>query len=395
MICGIVAEYNPFHLGHKYQLETLRASYGANLIVVVMSGHFLQRGIPAIIDKWKRAEMAVRNGADLVVELPVEFSNSSSDIFAMGAVKTLSTLNVETISFGAEAENIPFLFDIAELSLSPEYDKMINYEKAKGLSGVAAGSIVMSKMLGKNLPLDSNSILGVSYIRAIKKLSLNYDPVIIKRKGSKYLNTDINTAFPSANAIRKALSQKLIDWSAIRESMPESSYSILKSYNKYVFSNDFSEQILSKIYSLRKDGLLEIRGVGEGIENRVIKIARENKKFDDMVTAISSKRYTESTVRRLLINILLGIKKVKNLEDVSRLDYRRVLAMSEAGKKHLKILKKNKNINLLVNFAKDIKKNNLSSESLDYDISATSLYSLVSEEIDGDSDFVKKPFIME
>ncbi len=395
MICGIVAEYNPFHLGHEYQLKTLRKKHDADLLVIVMSGHFLQRGIPAIIDKWKRAEMAVRCGADLVVELPVQFSNASSDIFAMGAMKILSDLDVDTISFGCEQKDLDKIHLLADVVQGEEYLNYRNTEMSKGLSAAAASSVALSKITKNETYLGSNATLGLAYVLAMRKLGLNYNPIVIPRLGPDYMDANLDGTLSSAYAIRMALSQKTIDWAKIESAMPREAFEILMEYPKYSFGNDFSQQILSKIYSLRAEGLLKIRGVSEGIENRIIKFARKNKNFDDLVTEISTKRYTDSTVRRILINILIGIERVDYLEDVESLNYRRVLAMNEKGKAHLKNLKKKPEAKTIVNFAREVKRFNLSSKSLEYDVSATGLYSLVSESVSADSDYTVRPFILE
>lgn len=389
--CGIVAEYNPFHLGHQHQIDKLRNEHGVDLIVAAMSGHFLQRGIPALVDKWTRAKMAVVCGVDIVVEIPCLFSCASADIFAMGALKTLSHLNVDNISFGCEKPYIPRLLELSSLMNTPEYKTELANNLSKGLSFVSASSAAIGNSSVDAIP--PNATLALAYYRAIEKLGLNYKPIVIERLGADYHDEDPYAYLASAAAIRTAVFSKVVDWDSIKSSMPLPAYEILKAYPKYVSTNDFTNLLLARIFTDRQEQIKKYRGVIEGLENRIYTSAMKNMSFDDLLNEVSTKRYTKSTIRRALVSIMMGIPKSPNPEDVSQLDYRRVLAMSERGKKHLASLRKSPNANLLINLARDIKKINVCSKTLGYDIMATSLYSLACEAIDANSDYKEHPFL--
>ena len=207
--CGIVAEYNPLHTGHVYQMNKARQISQADCIIVVMSGNFVQRGEPAVIDKYARTSAALKAGADIVVELPVYYALSSAENFAKGAVLTLNTMKAASICFGAETDNADCLAKISRTIISelPEYKAILNRALAEGLSYPAARQTALLEYLPecKDIITGSNNILAIEYIKAIlyNNLNMTYYPVL--REGAGY-NDDTDTAeYASAFGIRKML----------------------------------------------------------------------------------------------------------------------------------------------------------------------------------------------
>ena len=190
-VCGIIAEYNPFHNGHRYQIEQARKLSGCDMVIAVMSGNFVQRGEPAIIDKWKRAKAAIENGVDLVIELPYFYATQSASKFAYGAVELLKIAKVDYISFGSECANLENLQEIADTSLNPDN---LRESMQTGMSFPRAYSLLTGSM-------EPNDILAVSYLKHLKES--NIQPVIVQRT-SGYLSPEISEN-ASALAIRKAL----------------------------------------------------------------------------------------------------------------------------------------------------------------------------------------------
>lgn len=393
-VVGIIAEYNPFHLGHREQIRIAREEKKADFIILIMSGHFLQRGIPAIMDKWTRARMAVEGGADLVLELPLRFSLASSDDFAEGAVKLLSLIHVNLLCFGIEKEAILALKDYAEIIQSnPHYDTSIAEYLSEGYSYVKANELALSYILQKSVKLQPNTLLALSYLKAIKKHRLDMDVMPIERKGAGFHEKNIELVNPSAEGIRNSLSQHLIDWNNLERAMPEKAYELVYHYPRYLFEEDFYNQIISCIFSLGKEGLKDIRGVKEGLENRIYEAALKTKNYEELLDFLTSKRYTASTIRRIFFSALLGINKNVNFDDMPELKYHRVLAMNKNGRDYISKFRKDTEFKPIVNFARDIKRFHLKEEDFIYDIRATGIYSTQCESIRANSDYILKPYI--
>ena len=215
-ICGIVAEYNPFHNGHVYHIEETKKITECDGIVAIMSGNFIQRGVPALFDKWTRTKMALKNGVDLVIELPSYYATSSAEYFAQGSVALLDGLGVvKNISFGSNTTDIDALKRIANvLYLEPEnYKKLLQSELKRGVSYPIARSNALKNFLKKeydakyiaDILLDSNNILGIEYLKALLYSNSQIKPVVVERKGSTYNSTEVIDNICSATAIRELL----------------------------------------------------------------------------------------------------------------------------------------------------------------------------------------------
>ncbi|GLI19600.1 hypothetical protein TSYNTROPHJE_14130 [Tepidanaerobacter syntrophicus] len=261
-VVGIVSEYNPFHNGHLYQLDMIKKSLRPDAIITVMSGNFVQRGQPAVFDKWARAEMALAQGIDLVIELPVCFSTATAEIFAESAVRLLQSCKiVNTLSFGVEDCDTKKLVQLGEtLSAEPKlFKQFINEYLKSGLSFPAAREKALIKYaLAEDLNLDIDSasmllkkpnyILAIEYIKAINKLRADFSIFPVARKGSDYNNKSLTGKYSSASAIREALSKETAFLtSEIAESLPVSTVEIIereiKSGRSPVFLSDFEDII--------------------------------------------------------------------------------------------------------------------------------------------------------
>lgn len=365
-ILGIVAEYNPFHLGHKYQLEMAKKESQCDVVAAVMSGNYVQRGEPAIVDKYTRAEMAVRNGVDLVIELPFPFSCQNAELFSLGAIRELKKLNVSTISFGCENTDIDLLYKIADFQLNntEEYNLLLKRYVSEGSSYPSAVNSTINALLNNNhtddLILSPNNTLGLEYIKAAKKINFNVDFLPIKRHMAQHNDKKITNKFASATAIRsEILTMNLIK---AKTSMPMTSHALLKEYYKehrlFNSLDNYLDLIYYKIISSGKSCLKSIYDVNEGLENKIYDNAFRHKTLDAFIMAIKSKRYTYSRIRRILLNILLDIT-AKDIDYLNKNDnnYVKALAFNLNGKKALNHAKENETA-IITKFS-DYKRNSI------------------------------------
>ncbi len=321
---AIIAEYNPFHNGHKYQIEKIKST-NSN-IVVIMSSSFTQRGIPAITDKFSRAKIAVLYGADLVIELPGIFATSNAEIFAKGAVGILHQMKIiDHLCFGSEnnLEELHHILnkieenkDMSEILLKKHLSSGFAYPKAVEMSYEFLSN--EEKQILK-MP---NNILAVEYIKALRELNSPIKPSSIERK---YVNHNAEFAFnnfTSASYIRKNHLDK-----TIKNYMPEQSYNVLRN-NSAVFLKDFFKIIKYKILE-NKIHYEKYIDYENGMENRFKKYINSQNIYD-FIDKISTKRYTKSRITRLLIQIMLDLKKEFIFESLNK-PYIRILASNEKG----------------------------------------------------------------
>lgn len=351
-IAGIIAEYNPFHNGHKYHMEKTREITGADAIAVVMSGSFVQRGDIAICDKWTRAKMALLGGADLIVELPCVYSCQSAEYFAKGAVSILEHLKCNFLSFGTECDNIDDIIKTAEFLKNPddEFKKNLEINLQNGNSYPKA----LANALGKDLVNTPNNVLAIEYIKQIK----NMEPVGIKRKGSLHDGTG------SASDIR----EQILKGNNVEHLMPKSSYEILKS-SVLANRDAFEKLLMYKLRTMDIEQLKSIPDVTEGLENRILQMAHKCTTVGEMCESIKTKRYTMARIRRIMTNALLGIKK----EDISQPpEYIRILGMNKMGMEILSELRDKTDIPIITKVA-----NAKESKMLQIDINSTNVYSVL------------------
>ena len=362
-ITGVVAEYNPFHAGHEYQLKMARELSGCDCLAVVMSGNYVQRGEPAIIDKFKRAESAIYGGADIVIELPMPFSCQNAEMFAFAAINELSKLHVDSISFGCENDNVKLLEQIAQLQLLPEFNNSIKIEMKKGLSYPNAMSNALKSVLGNEAEAvySPNNVLAIEYIKSAIKLNMNLDYYPVKRLGMNHNDTEISGPFHSASDIRKTImdgSYNKLNLTQKSIEMIEKFYTEHKNYNTL---NNYLDYLYYKI--INTEDLKSIFEIKEGIENKILSQVYKHENIDDLIMSLKSKRYTYSKLRRSLLNILLDIKFVDIIKIMStNSGYIKVLSFNNNGRKAIKYAT-SKEIKVINRYS-DYKKYNLRPDSI-------------------------------
>jgi len=319
-VVGIIAEYNPFHNGHKYQIDTLREKTQADYVIVAMSGNFLQRGVPALCDKFSRTDMALKNGADLVIELPTLWSTASAEYFAHGGVELLKNTGVVThLGFGAETDDLEAIKqvssilkeepDIFQESLSLSLRKGEPFPVARKNALIAALPMFQKQQL--ETLLDSpNNILALEYLKALPE---TIKPILIPRKGAGYHDTNIQAVLPSASAIRDTIfCDDKIDLNALSAAMPSSAFEILLKLidqNNILDCSDFSEMLGFCLLSLAQDGYASFADCTTDLSNKIKKLVKEYISFDSFAHKLKSKDMTYTRVSRCLLHILLNIKQ--------------------------------------------------------------------------------------
>ena len=327
-ITGIICEYNPFHLGHKKQMDIIRREQGEDQgIVCLMSGNFVQRGHPAIVDKSLRAKAAILCGADLVLELPVTAALSSAEGFAARGVEILSPF-CDELCFGAESDDSKSLMAIAQSLLSEEFAPLLRLELEKGLSFPAARQAALEKMgLDGDLVTKPNNILAVEYCKAILTQSSQMKPFPILREGN-YHDTGVDEENPSATAVR-GLMQNSCDWQAC---VPAAAAEVFSNASLHTLQAG-QRAVLSRLRTM-SDGEFEALPYGsEGLWRKLMHAARREATLEQIVTAVKSKRYTRTRLDRMVMCAFLGLTAEALNASVP---YVRVLALNDRGRDILK-----------------------------------------------------------
>lgn len=360
---GIIAEYNPFHNGHKYHLEESARLTGADYSIVVLSGNFIQRGDPALVDKHTRAEMALKNGADLVLELPTVYSASSAEYFATGAVSLLDKLGVVThLCFGSECGDTAILQQIASiLREEPEdYVKELKTGLKQGLSYPSARNTALihyfPALAGNTKILSSpNNILAIAYIKAILNLDSKMVPVAVTRLGSDYHDPSLYSQYCSALAIRQALSDGR-GLSSVARYMPDSAGELLSQrlvLGRGIFSNDFSSALYYKLLSEKETGFDKYLDVSADLSNRICNRLAEYKNFDDFCDLLKTKELTYTRISRCLLHILLNLTKedMAVCSELEHTPYARILGFRRDAEPLLAAIKEQTSIPLVTKLA--------------------------------------------
>ena len=355
---GIIAEYNPLHLGHIYQIKKAKELYKDSIIILITNTTFTERGEVSILNKWEKTKLSLENEIDLVVELPFVFATQSADIFAKGAINILNKLKIDILIFGSESNNIEKLTKIADTQLNNQnYNKQVKKYLAIGLNYPTALSKSLTDIIGYAVK-EPNYLLGISYIKEIKRNNYKIKPVSIKRTNNYHAKT-VNTNIINASLIRKMYNSK----------EPIDNY-IPKGEKKYLYQNLTTNSYFPYLkYKIITTNNLEIyQTVDEGIENRIKKAILISKNWQELVENIKTKRYTYNKINRMLIHILTNFTKeeAKNLN----IDYIRVLGFNLKGKNHLNRIKKELDIPIITNYKPNI------SKLLDIELRATSIYQL-------------------
>ena len=388
-VAGIIAEYNPFHNGHLYHIARTKQETNAQYIIAVISGNFVQRGNTSIVNKWLKARMALLNGVDLIIELPTIYSISSAENFAEGAIKIFNSLGiVDTISFGMEASDVSTLNNIANVLYNEpkEYITILTHELKRGNSFPKARENALMMYLNDikryaNVLSGSNNILGIEYLKALKKTKSTITPIGIKREKVLYNDKYIVDEFASATAIRKMLmTNQLNDISKV---MPRNTYLLLgEELKKGHYVIDLSRFEKEIIYTLRKMSIADIAklpDVSEGLETSIKNAADSCNKIDELINMVKTKRFTQTRIQRILLYALIGIDK-KQMETSRKVTpYVRVLGFNNKGKELIsEVNKMNPKLNMVTSVKKyidEVANKNLR-EMIETDILATDIYTL-------------------
>jgi len=357
-ITGIIAEYNPFHNGHQYQIEQVKKN-GADYVIIVISGNFLQRGTPAILDKWTRTQMALSAGADLVIELPAVFSTASAQYFARGGVSILDKLGcVDTISFGCESGDIDMIRNLSSyLWKEPnDYKEKLQTRLKEGNSFPKARELALSSCLSNDAAAfasSPNNILALEYSIALLERNSKMNILPIKREGNGYHETELESdVFPSATAIRDSLQNDISD--DLLNYVPESVFSIIKEHeHDFVWQNDFSLLLQYKLLSNGNNSFSSYADVSEDLSDKIHKDLRYYQNYSQFCELLKSKELTYSRINRALTHILLDITQ-DMYEDVKANDYAsyaRVLGFRKDAKELLSEIGKSTSLPLISKLA--------------------------------------------
>ena len=343
---GIVVEYNPFHNGHKYHLQKTKELNPNNIIIAVMSGDFVQRGEPSIIDRWTKTKMALANGVDLVIELPVFYSSQSAEIFAKGAVGILEELKCESMVFGSESGKIDELKRISTLQESEEFKIKLKERLKSGDSYPTAHSSTMREILGES-ELNSNDILGLEYIKAIRYWKSSIIPMTLKREKVGYHDTNSVGDFASATKIREHLKKN----EEISSIVTQESFNTLKEYSNFTYMENFYPFIRYELIK-NSNNLSDIQDMEIGFENRLLENAIKSINYDEFFKSISNRRYTTGRVQRVLTHTLLALTTNITEEVKKSIPYVRVLGFNSKGREYLSYLKKFDNSKIITSYKK-------------------------------------------
>lgn len=392
---GLVTEYNPFHNGHLYHLNKAMELTGADISVAVMSGGFVQRGEPAVLDKYTRTSMALNSGVNLVVELPVNYAVSSAESFAAGALKVLDYVKADSIAFGSESGDIERLSKLAHILCDNEdtlYKEISKYT-ANGISYAAARQKVVEKLTDKDtaaMLTSSNNILAVEYLKAIIKNNYAIKPYTVQRQGDSYNDTDIRSEYASATALRENLKADNIS-----EYIPVKAGLILSSNTNYIYPDDITEALFTRLLDILFasnydknvfiENVMQYPDVSKEIAGRLYKSAmdmitrtvpqRSESKdnwafsFGSLCEHIKTKEVPLSRIKRALVRITLGLDK-KHMGKYANEPYIRVLGFDKKGQEYLSYIRKTVEVPLITKTA-DYK------EMLLDDIHAANIYNMI------------------
>ena len=340
-VIGLIVEYNPFHNGHLHHIQEIDRLFEDNIKIAVMSGDYVQRGEPSLINKFEKTKIALLQGVDIVIELPAFYSTQSAEIFAKGSVNLLDKLSCNHIVFGSESNDLEKLKRIATISMTKEFELSLRKFLAEGFSYPTA----FSKALFDE-KLGSNDILALEYLKAIKAINPKIEAYCIKREKTGYYD-DEKDNFASATHIRKILldynKKKEDKLNKIKNLVPEFSYKILEE-NFGVFSclSDFYDLIKYNIIK-NHSNLKNIQDLEVGLENRLYKYSLENLKFEDFFNKVLTKRITISRLQRILLHSLFGLTETITERVKNKVSFVKILGFSTKGQEYLNYLKKSDN----------------------------------------------------
>ncbi len=369
----IISEYNPFHFGHLYHLQESCKNISANYKIAIISGNFVQRGEPSIINKWEKAKIALQNGFDLVIELPCIYAISSAENFAYGAIQIINQIKPNYLSFGSEDGNIQNLYNLTKLISENQktYDSEVKKKLSKGFSYPKSQELAINELFNSNFNkiCSPNNILGLEYLKALNKTNSTIIPLTVKR----------NTQFSSSSYIRSLLRKSIK--SDLAQYIPENCNTILQKnieLGQYVlYLKKYEKEI---IYTIRRMSIADLKNIPDISDNLISKIKSSAdccNTLTELIKLIKNKSITQARIQRILLYILLGITKKDMQISKSTIPYIRILGFNNKGKKIIsKISKQSPNvITSLKNFETNCKNQNLL-RLLEIDKLATDIYTL-------------------
>ena len=360
---GIIAEYNPFHNGHLYHLEKVKEMYPDYTIILVMNGNFTERGEVTIIDKWKRCDIALELGVDLVIELPFSFATQSADFYAYGAITILEKLGVEKVVFGSESDNIHDLKLIAETQLNnDEFDKLVKVYCKLGNNYPTALSKALEDLVGKKVTTP-NDLLGISYIKTILKNNYKIIPETIKRTNN-YHDKELNNTFSSATSIRESLKQD----NSIKDQVP---INTLKRLNNLHYMDMYFNILKYKI--ITEDNLEKYQTVETGMNKKLKEVISNVNTYDELIKSLKSKKDTYNKISRMLLHILCNFTK-DDAEAFKEIKYIRILGFNKTGKAYLNNIKKELDVPIISKITRE------KDPMLEFELNTTKIYDLIYNE---------------
>ena len=395
---GLITEYNPFHNGHAYHIEKAKMLTGADRVIVVMSGDFVQRGAPAVMPKHLRAESALLSGASLIIELPVCFATGSAEYFAQGSISLLNQLGcIDSICFGSECGGLHLLKEIAQILADEpiEYQTALKQALKEGASFPAARQEALNIYSDKysEILASPNNILGIEYLKALAKIHSKMEPFTIKRIGAGYHDMDIDGQFSSATAIRSDIYQ-LADVNSSSESLPlthiqtqvpSSCHELMKKnyQTRYpVKADDFSLLLKAKLLSETAGSLSHYLDMSPELANRILRLRNDYLSFEQFCDLLKTKELTRSRISRSFIHVLLGITNDWLTAMKAPAPYARILGFRRDHADLLGILKRTSDIPLITSPARTVLADT-AYQMLELDIYASDLYESVITDLYG------------
>ena len=335
-VAGIICEFNPLHSGHAYLMAQLRQQ-GADAVVCAMSGNFVQRGEPALVNKLSRGEMAVDCGADLVLELPTPWAMATAETFAKGGVQLLAMAGCTHIGFGSECGDAALLQGVADTLLSPDLQADIRTELAAGVTYAAARQKAVEARLGASASVlcQPNDTLAVEYLKAYRRLEVDITPIVVRRVGAGHDGAP-SEGYASASYIRQMVRQG--KGASAFSFMPEAAAAVLArelAAGRVTDSRHVERAVLARLRQMTEEEFAAYDGGGEGLYHRVYDAVRRCATVEELLAAVKTKRYPAARLRRLVLAAWLGIPKAPDT-----IPYARVLAANETGRALLRQMRR-------------------------------------------------------
>lgn len=391
-VVGLITEYNPFHNGHKLHLQEAKKLTQSDKVIVIMSGNFVQRGAPALIDKYQRTRFALEQGADVVIELPTCYATASAEGFALGAVSLLNQLNVvDCLCFGSESGDIKELNVAASLLIneSKEFKEQLTFHLRNGLTYPAARHKAFVSCYPDNttnqgsLLASPNNILGIEYIKAIHQLNSPIIPYTITRQIAGYHDIELHSTITSATAIRKSIEDTANPLSQIAKHVPKAVYSILEQEYQHsfpLFEDDLSNLLHYRLLFESYESLLSYLDINDSLARRILKYKSQLLSFSSMALTLKTKDITLSRINRGLLHILLNIKKdsYERFQHENYTQYARLLGFRKESRSFIRQMQDTSAIPIitkLANYKKNLTETGIL--MLKQDILAADLYQIM------------------